>query len=107
MVKRDYDIMPKACRTTDPVTVHECDVVPAADSASGNVFIESLAAHRATDTNTSHPAVPPASGCVPHVTTLSAGSPNVFVNGKALARVGDAYGCGITLTAGASTVSAN
>jgi uncharacterized Zn-binding protein involved in type VI secretion len=44
---------------------------------------------------------------VPHVTTLSAGSPNVFVNSKALARVGDAYGCGITLTAGASTVSAN
>ena len=99
--------MPKACRTTDPVSVHECGVVPAADSASGDVFIESLAAHRVTDTNTSHPAVPPAAGCTPHVTTLSAGSPNVFVNSKALARVGDAYGCGITLTAGASTVSAN
>ena len=98
--------MPKACRTTDPVSVHECGFVPSAYSASGNGFIESLAAHRATDTNTSHPAVPEPS-CAAHVTTLSAGSPNVFVNSKALARVGDAYGCGITLTAGASTVSAN
>jgi len=99
--------MPAACRTTDTVSIHECGVIPTADSASEDVFIESLGAHRKTDKNTSHPAVPPAAGCVPHVTTLSAGSPNVFVNSKALARVGDAYGCGITLTAGASTVSAN
>ena len=99
--------MPKACRTTDTVSVHECGVVPTADSASADVFIESLAAHRVTDTNSSHPAVPPASGCTPHVTTLSSGSPDVFVNGLALARIGDAYGCGITLTSGASTVSAN
>ena len=99
--------MPKACRTTDTVSVHECGVVPTADSASGDVFIESLAAHRATDSNTSHPAVPLAAGCIPHVTTLSSGSPDVFVNGLALARIGDGYGCGITLTSGASTVSAN
>jgi uncharacterized Zn-binding protein involved in type VI secretion len=31
----------------------------------------------------------------------------VFVNSKALARIGDSYGCGIALTSGASTVSAN
>ena len=99
--------MPKACRTTDTVSVHECGIVPTADSASGDVFIESLAAHRATDSNTSHPAVPLAAGCIPHVTTLSSGSPDVFVNGLALARIGDGYGCGITLTSGASTVSAN
>ena len=98
--------MPKACRTTDTVSVHECGVVPTADSASGDVFIESLAAHRVTDTNSSHPAVP-APSCAEHVTTLSSGSPDVFVNGLALARIGDAYGCGITLTSGASTVSAN
>lgn len=98
--------MPKACRTTDAVSVHECGVVPTADSASADVFIESLAAHRVTDTNSSHPAVP-APSCAEHVTTLSSGSPDVFVNGLALARIGDSYGCGITLTAGASTVSAN
>lgn len=98
--------MPKACRTTDTVSVHECGVVPTADSASADVFIESLAAHRVTDTNSSHPAVP-APSCAEHVTTLSSGSPDVFVNGLALARIGDAYGCGITLTSGASTVSAN
>ena len=98
--------MPKACRTTDTVSVHECGVVPTADSASADVFIESLAAHRVTDTNSSHPAVP-APSCAEHVTTLSSGSPDVFVNGLALARIGDAYGCGITLTSGASTVFAN
>ena len=107
MVKRDYDIMPSTCRTTDSVTIHECGVTPTADSASGDVYIEGLAAHRATDTNTSHPAVPASSGCTPHVTTLSSGAPDVFVNGLALARIGDGYGCGITLTSGASTVFAN
>jgi uncharacterized Zn-binding protein involved in type VI secretion len=98
--------MPKACRTTDTVSVHECGVVPTADSATADVFIESLAAHRVTDTNSSHPAVP-APSCAEHVTTLSSGSPDVFVNGLALARIGDGYGCGITLTSGASTVFAN
>jgi len=98
--------MPKVCRTTDSVSVHECGTVPTANSASGDVFVEGLAAHRATDTNTAHPSVPEPY-CTAHVTTLSSGSPDVFVNGKALARVGDPYGCGITLTSGASTVSAN
>ena len=98
--------MPAACRTTDTVSVHECGVVPTAAGASGDVFIESLGAHRKTDKNTSHPSVPEPS-CAEHATRLSTGSPNVFVNSKALARVGDAYGCGITLTSGASTVSAN
>ena len=106
MVKESYKIMPKACRTTDSISVHECGTVPTANSSSADVFIEGLAAHRVTDTNTSHPSVP-APDCTLHVTTLSSGSPDVFVNGLALARVGDAYGCGITLTSGASTVSAN
>ena len=99
--------MAKACRTTDLISIHECGVIPFATGASIDVFIEGLGAHRVDDNNSSHPSVPESSGCTPHVTTLSSGSPDVFVNGKAMARVGDSYGCGIELTSGASTVSAN
>lgn len=38
---------------------------------------------RTGDANTGHDACPP--------TTLASGSPNVFVNGKAVGRVGDPY----------------
>ena len=77
------------------------------DTGSADVFIEGKGAHRQEDSNSSHPAVPEASGCTPHITQLTSGSPDIFVNGKPLARVGDSYGCGIELTSGASNVSAN
>ena len=99
--------MPKACRITDLITIHECGVIPTALTGSADVFIEGKGAHRQEDSNSSHPAVPEASGCTPHITQLASGSPDIFVNGKPLARVGDSYGCGIELTSGASNVSAN
>jgi uncharacterized Zn-binding protein involved in type VI secretion len=91
-------------RVGDTISVHECGVVPTAANGSPNVFTNNIATHRQGDSNTSHPFLPPLLGCPTHVTTLSAGSSSVFANGKGIARVGDSYGCGISLTSGSQNV---
>lgn len=99
--------MPSVSRLGDTVSVHECGVVPTAATASPNVFANGIAVHRQGDVNTSHPFAPPPAGCPTHSTSLSSGSPNVYINGKQCARIGDPYGCGIVLTGGSSNVFAN
>lgn len=58
-------------------------------SCSGDVFVESVGAHRFDDTNTPHTHCPPVFS-----TTINSASPNVYVNGRKVARQGDTYTCG-------------
>ena len=99
--------MPAVSRVGDTVSVHECGVVPTAAVGSLNVFTNSIKTHRVGDVNTAHPFLPAVSGCPTHSTALVKGSPNVYVNGKPLARLGDPYGCGISLTKGSPNVYSN
>ena len=59
---------------------------------------------KVTDKDTPH-GVPPF--CIPHTTPLSQGSPNVFVNGLPLGRLGDAFSCGIKVASGSPNVITN
>jgi len=99
--------MPKVSRIGDTVSVHECGVTPTAMNGSGDVYCNGISVHRVGDMNTSHPFLPAVSGCPTHSTALVKGSPNVYVNGKPLARLGDPYGCGISLTKGSPNVYSN
>lgn len=84
----------------------------ASAEGSTNVFAESVGIVRNGDAMVSHPdGVPCTSSPIPHAPTLSTFSPNVFVNGKAVGRVGDKYDSDghfdHTITSGAGTVFAN
>ena len=84
----------------------------ASNAGSGDVFVEGIGAVREGDTMVSHPDGNP---CTPspinHAPALSTFSPNVFVNGKAIGRIGDKYDSDghydHTITTGAGTVFAN
>jgi len=52
-----------------------------------------------------HPA-PPVPPCPPHVANLNAGSPNVFINGIAVGRIGDSADAGAMIS-GSGNVIAN
>jgi uncharacterized Zn-binding protein involved in type VI secretion len=101
--------MPAVARaeSTDTVSVHECGVIPFCDTGSGDVYTNGIKTHRQGDLNTSHPYLPPPAGCPTHATGLSSGSPNVYVNGKQIARNGDSYSCGISITSGSDNVFVN
>jgi uncharacterized Zn-binding protein involved in type VI secretion len=72
---------------------------------SDNVFVENIGAVREGDAMEEHPEV----GCSNHSPTLSTFSNNVYVNGKRVGRIGDAYGEGKDhiIQTGATTVFAN
>ena len=53
----------------------------------------------------SHP-FPPAPACIPHVAALNAGSPNVFINGIAVGRIGDSADAGAMIS-GSGTIVIN
>lgn len=59
-------------------------------------------AHRKSDIGSGHgcPACPQPA----HGRTLAAGSPTVFINGRAAGRVGDAIGCGGAAVTGSGDV---
>ena len=71
--------------------------------ASTNVFINNLGAHRVGDPWDTH--CNPVPSC--HSSTQTSGSPNVYVNGKKLARIGDSIGCGSGNAEGSPNVFAN
>lgn len=84
----------------------------ASDAGSGNVFAEGIGIVRDGDVMVSHPdGNPCVGGPVNHAPALSTFSPNVFVNGKAVGRIGDKYDSDghydHTITSGAGTVIAN
>ena len=92
--------MPKAARLGDSCTGHGSFPPRPNNQASGNVFIEGIAAHRQGDSWPTHCNSTPT--C--HDGVTAGGSSKVFINGKAAARVGDAVSCGGTIAEGASKV---
>lgn len=94
--------MPGAVRQGDACTGHGCWPPRANSSWSSNVFINSRGAHRVTDGWSSHCCGP---AC--HASVQASGSPNVFVNGLALARIGDSIACGSSNASGSGNVIIN
>lgn len=73
---------------------------------SPNVLINGQPAYRVTDLPIVHPTgIPP--GCGAEALPLVLGSPNVFANGLAIGRVGDAHGCGGLILTGSANVLVN
>lgn len=96
--------MAGVARIGDAVTTnHGCAAATTIATGSSDVLIDGIGAATVGDTTASH-AVSGRHCEVFHVYTLSSGSSSVFVNGKALLRVGD--GGSETISAGSGTVSA-
>ena len=93
--------MPGIVRLGDGCSGHGCHPPRVNDSASSNVFINGLGAHRVGDHWVTHCC---GNNC--HDGTMSGGSGKVFVNGKPLARVGDAISCGSVAAKGSGNVFA-
>lgn len=71
-------------------------------SASDDVFINGIPAHRQGDNWAVHCDPTP----ICHGSTLAAGSSSVYVNGKQLGRVGDPVACGSSVASGSNNVFA-
>tara|TARA_R110002110_G_scaffold62481_1_gene174349 strand:- start:197 stop:502 length:306 start_codon:yes stop_codon:yes gene_type:complete len=89
--------MPGVCRKDDTATTgHGCDTTTTVVGPSEDVFCNTRGVERKTDPTAAHTipnsASPPV--CVPHSANITAGSSTVFVNGKAIARVGDSCDAG-------------
>ena len=99
--------MPKVCRKDDPLTTgHGCVATTKLDTpGQGTCFANSILIARISDPTVSHP-FPPDPPCDPHVATVGVGSPNVFVEGLAVARVDDSADAG-KMTNGSPNVFAN
>ena len=94
--------MPAVTRLGDMCTGHRAFPPRASTSASPNVFANGIAVHRKGDSWAVHCDSSPS--C--HASELKSGSSTVFVNGKALGRVGDPVACGSVVAAGSSNVFA-
>lgn len=95
--------MPAVCRLGDKSTQDPCGAPPRANNAaSGNVFTNNKGTHRKGDSWELHAC--PNAGM--HDATTSGGSSTVFVNGKPIARIGDAISCGSTIAEGSGNVFA-
>ena len=95
--------MPAVSRIGDSVTTnHGCDASTTMAEGSGNVFANSIGVVRQGDNDTDH-AYGGRNCSARHQVPLSAGAPTVFVNGRALGRVGDG---GETLASGSPNVFA-
>ena len=84
----------------------DCNVAPtdtSTDEGSDKVFANGTGIVRVDDAVASH--IFP--GCAAHAPPLSSGSPNVFVEGKAMGRKDDTYGWGAQIISGSSNVFAN
>lgn len=97
--------MPGAVRLGDSSTGHpHCYPSRPNTEASGNVFINGRGAHRLGDAWEIHGSC---SDHSPHGGSASGGSPNVFVNGKPLCRIGNPISCGDTMMTGSDNVIIN
>lgn len=82
--------MPAVARLSDSFkTGHGCTPVSKLTGPSTNVFANGIGVERQGDPSVSH-TFDNKSGCVPHTVNIRGGSSTVFVNGKPIARVGDA-----------------
>lgn len=97
--------MPKAVRLGDISTGHpHCYPSRPNTEASSDVLINGRGAHRLGDAWAVHGACDDHS---PHGGSAAGGSPNVYVNGKALCRIGDPISCGDTMATGSDDVIVN
>lgn len=94
--------MPAASRLNDPCTGHGCFPPRNNASASSDVLVNGKGVHREGDDWAAHCCGP---SC--HSGKTAQGSPNVFTNGKAKARIGDPVDCGSAIASGSSNVFLN
>ena len=99
--------MPAVSRKGDSLsTGHICTSTTTLDTpGQGTCFANSILIARVSDPTVSH-QFPPLPPCAPHVANVNAGSPNVFVEGLAVARIGDSADAG-AMTSGSGNVFAN
>jgi len=99
--------MPAVSRKGDSLTTgHICTSTTTLDTpGQGTCFANSILIARVSDPTVSHP-FPPLPPCAPHVANVNAGSPNVFVEGLKVARIGDSADSG-NMTSGSGNVFAN
>lgn len=96
--------MPAVTRQGDVTTGHAPCYPPRPPSSwSPTVFVNDKPVVRVTDTYPPH-ANPP---CAPHAGALASGSPNVFVEGLQLGRIGDPVDCGDFVAQGSGDVFVN
>ena len=100
--------MPAVARFGDVTsTGHGCSATTTLAGPSTNVFCNTRGVERKGDPAAAHTipnsATPPV--CVSHSAVINAGSSTVFVNGKAIARIGDSCDAG-AITGGSSNVFA-
>ena len=93
--------MPSVHRLGDSCTGHGCFPPRSNVSASSDVFVNSIGVHRQGDGWGVH-----CCGIPCHASSLASGSSTVFVNGKAMARVGDPVACGSSCATGSGNVFA-
>ena len=99
--------MPAVSRKGDTTTTgHVCISTTTLDTpGQGTCFANSILIARQTDPTVSH-INPPFPAWPNHVANVNVGSPNVFVEGKAIARIGDSTDAG-ALISGSGNVFAN
>ena len=99
--------MPAVSRKGDSLsTGHICASTTTLDTpGQSTVFANSILVARIGDPTVPHPN-PPAPLCPNHVANVNAGSPNVFVEGLKVARIGDSADAG-AMTSGSGNVFAN
>ena len=99
--------MPAVCRVGDSLsTGHACagSTTIAASNTDGTVKANGIEVIVVGAPTVAHP-FPPVPICAPHVANLNAGSSSVFINGKAVGRVGDSADAG-QMTSGSPNVFA-
>ena len=99
--------MPAVSRKGDSLTTgHICTSTTTLDTpGQSTVFANSILVARIGDP-TVPPPNPPSPPCPDHVANVNAGSPNVFVVGIEVARIGDSADAG-AMTSGSGNVFAN
>ena len=99
--------MPAVSRKGDSLTTgHVCASTTTLDTpGQGTCFANSILIARVSGPTVPHPN-PPAPLCPNHVANVNAGSPNVFVEGLKVARIGDSADAG-AMTSGSGNVFAN
>ena len=99
--------MPAVSRKGDSLsTGHICASTTTLDTpGQGTCFANSILIASVSDPTVPHPN-PPAPPCPDHVANVNAGSPNVYVEGLAVARIGDSTDAG-AMTSGSGNVFAN
>ena len=99
--------MPGVVRVGDTLTTgHLCAATTTlGGAAQSTVSANGVLAAVVGAPTVAHP-FPPVPACAPHVANLNAGSPNVFINGIAVGRIGDSADAGAMIS-GSGTVIIN